>query len=59
MTLVLALIGGDSAAWAGPDWQARVLRLALCVSAGAGMYFLVLRALGLRWRHVARPPGAA
>lgn len=59
MTLVLALIGGDSAAWAGPDWQARVLRLALCVSAGAGMYFLVLRALGLCWRHVARPPGAA
>ncbi|MCC6208057.1 MAG: murein biosynthesis integral membrane protein MurJ [Gammaproteobacteria bacterium] len=57
MMLMLALVGGDPSAWAGQGWQ-RALRLVLCLSAGMIVYFLGLRVLGLRWRHVAQPPGA-
>jgi len=59
MLLALVLIQGDTAAWAGLEWQARVFRLGICTSAGMAVYFISLWLLGLRWRHIAHPPGVA
>ncbi|MBK9132332.1 MAG: murein biosynthesis integral membrane protein MurJ [Gammaproteobacteria bacterium] len=57
MTLSLVLISGDDSTWAGQGWHDRVFRLALCTSTGLVVYVLGLWVLGLRWRHIAHPPG--
>jgi hypothetical protein len=58
---VLAWLGGDLAAWLAASPVDRVLRLALCVVAGAAAYFAALFACGLRPAHLRNgpPPGAA
>jgi putative peptidoglycan lipid II flippase len=61
MVAVLAWLGGDLAAWLAASPVDRVLRLALCVVAGAAAYFAALFACGLRPAHLRNgpPPGAA
>jgi len=49
----LLWMGGDMDSWMAAGSAARVGRCALCIGAAAGLYFAVLYALGLRYRHVA------
>jgi putative peptidoglycan lipid II flippase len=59
MGAVLLLLAGDLAVWLDADWRGRVMRLALCVVAGAFAYFAALWLAGMRWRHCAAPAGSS
>jgi putative peptidoglycan lipid II flippase len=52
MAGVLLWMAGDLAGWMAASSLERVWRCALCVGAGAGVYFAALYALGLRYRHL-------
>lgn len=49
----LLWMSGDLAGWMAAGALARVARCALCIGGAAALYFAVLYALGLRYRHVA------
>jgi putative peptidoglycan lipid II flippase len=53
MAGALLWMGGDLEGWMGAGGLTRVGRCALCISGAAALYFVVLYALGLRYRHVA------
>jgi putative peptidoglycan lipid II flippase len=52
MALVLLWMAGEPASWLGSPPLARALRLAAAIAAGAGTYFVVLFAAGLRFHHL-------
>jgi putative peptidoglycan lipid II flippase len=52
MAGVLVWLGGDLQEWLDASVWERVLRCALCVFGGAGVYFAALYVLGLRYRHI-------
>jgi putative peptidoglycan lipid II flippase len=53
MAGVLLWLGADMESWMALGAMARAGRCALCVGGAAALYFGVLYALGLRYRHVA------
>jgi putative peptidoglycan lipid II flippase len=53
MAGLLVWLGGDLQEWLDASVRERVLRCALCVVGGAGVYFAALYGLGLRYRHLA------
>jgi putative peptidoglycan lipid II flippase len=53
MAVALVWLGGDPESWMSAGALARVGRCALCIGAGAALYFTALYAFGLRYRHVA------
>ena len=58
MAALLLWLGGDLQSWlVAPAWE-RAGRLALCVAAGAAVYFAALFVAGLRLRHVRNVAGA-
>jgi putative peptidoglycan lipid II flippase len=58
MAAVLVWLGGDLSSWLQqPAWE-RAGRLALCVVAGAAVYFAALMLAGTRLRHVRNVAGA-
>jgi putative peptidoglycan lipid II flippase len=59
MLLALGALADDPAQWADRGWDARVLHLALHMTAGMSAYFAGLWVLGLRWRHLAHTAGSA
>lgn len=59
MAAVLWWAAGDWSAWIGWSVGERLLRLALCIGGGAGTYFAVLFALGLRVRDLKVDPAPA
>jgi putative peptidoglycan lipid II flippase len=58
MALVLVWLAGDLDGWLQAAPLARATRLATAIGAGAGSYFLVLYALGLRPHHLRSAPVA-
>ena len=52
MALVLWQLAGPASTWLELGLSARIGRLALCIVAGATIYFAVLAILGLRPRHL-------
>jgi putative peptidoglycan lipid II flippase len=52
MAGALLWLGGDLDGWMAAGAMARVGRCALCIGGAAALYFGVLYALGLRYRHV-------
>jgi len=59
LAVCVAWLAGDLALWLAAPWEARALRLALCVAGGIATYVAVLLVLGLRPRHLLTPPRAA
>ncbi|HEV7715607.1 MAG TPA: murein biosynthesis integral membrane protein MurJ [Steroidobacteraceae bacterium] len=53
MAAALVWLGGDLQGWLSAGALERVGRCALCIGAGAGLYFAALYAFGLRYRHLA------
>jgi putative peptidoglycan lipid II flippase len=53
MAFALVWLGGDLQSWMSAGALARVGRCALCIGAGAGLYFAALYAFGMRYRHLA------
>jgi putative peptidoglycan lipid II flippase len=52
MGIVLVLLAGDIEGWAVLPAMGRVLRCAIGIATGAGVYFATLYATGLRYRHL-------
>ncbi len=59
MAVVLWLVAGDLPSWLDQGWRGRAVDLALCILAGAAVYFAALWAVGVRQRHFAPPGGEA
>jgi putative peptidoglycan lipid II flippase len=53
MAAVIWWMGGDLQGWLAAGAMERVWRCALCVGAGATVYFASLYAFGMRYRHLA------
>jgi putative peptidoglycan lipid II flippase len=53
MAAVIWWMSGDLQSWLAVGAMERVWRCALCVAAGAAVYFASLYALGMRYRHLA------
>ena len=53
MAVALIWLGGDLQGWMSAGALARVGRCALCIGAGAALYFAALYVFGLRYRHLA------
>jgi putative peptidoglycan lipid II flippase len=56
MAALIIWMAGDMQTWLAATSLERIWRCALCVGAGAGVYFACLYGLGLRYRHVAVHP---
>jgi putative peptidoglycan lipid II flippase len=56
MAAVLWWLGGDLQSWVATGSLERVWRCALCVGAGAAVYFAALYVFGMRYRHLATRP---
>jgi putative peptidoglycan lipid II flippase len=56
MVVVLALFSGPLTLWLALDDLRRVVRLAVVIVGSMAVYFAVLFALGLRYRHLFHRP---
>lgn len=59
MLLTLGMLIDQHDHWASLGWEARALKVALQLAAGLVAYLASLWVLGLRWRQLAHPAGAA
>lgn len=57
MAVLIVWLAGDLGSWLAAGAMERVWRCALCVGAGAAVYFAALYAFGMRYRHLATYTG--